>query len=102
MTFLITPDEIRTLVDVETEPCVSIFLHLRRPPAEQDKNRIRLKILLTQAKQTLQEQGMRAPDALELLSPAANLIEHGRFWAERDDGLAIFLAPDFSDRKSVV
>lgn len=96
MTFLITPDEIRTLVDVETEPCVSIFLHLRRPPAEQDKNRIRLKNLLTQAKQTLQEQGMRAPDALELLSPAANLIEHGRFWAERDDGLAIFLAPGFS------
>lgn len=96
MTLLISPDELRTLVDVETKPCVSIFLRLRRTPAEQDKNRIRLKNLLTQARQILQEQGMRTPDALELLSPAARLIEHGRFWAERDDGLAVFLAPGFS------
>lgn len=88
-------NDVAQLANTEAKPCISIYMPLVREADKQDKNRILLKTLLKEARQTLvSQQGMDEEDAVSLLEPAAALIDNGRFQVEYEDGLALFLTPE--------
>jgi hypothetical protein len=87
--------DLENLLRTQAQPCVSIFLHTERAGRELQQNPIRLKNLLRDAEQRLQELGVRSVDAIT--KPAHDLIPDGSFWRHQGDGLALFLAPDFAE-----
>jgi hypothetical protein len=56
---------------------------------------IRFKNLVEDARDRLVEGGMRRPDAESLLQSAMNLLQNERFWRYQDDGLAVFVSPEW-------
>ena len=54
----------------------------------------RLKNLLDKAEDQLTADGLRAPEAQEMLEPARALLADGYFWQHQSDGLALFISPD--------
>ncbi|MBW1916834.1 MAG: hypothetical protein JRI57_02245 [Deltaproteobacteria bacterium] len=92
---LFTRNELHNLTEVQQRPCVSIYMPTHRIPSEITQDRIRLKNLLRQADQALQDYGLRAPEAQAILDPAERLLTQLPFWQRQKDGLALFLAPEF-------
>jgi hypothetical protein len=75
-------------------PLVSLFMPTYQMGREVQQNPIRLKNLLTQADQQLQDLGLRSPESRELLAPAWDLVEELEFWKYQKEGLAVFLSQD--------
>jgi len=50
--------------------------------------------MLGQAEKRLLEDGVRRPDAREILDPAQALLDDEEFWRHQGDGLALFLSKD--------
>ena len=88
-------NELSTLAAPRPGPVVSIYMPTHRIPTEIPQDRLRLKNLLRQAEDGLTSQGMRSPEAKALLEPAEKLLVQTLFWKGQQDGLAVFLAPDF-------
>lgn len=87
--------EIRALLDHDQGLSVSIYMKTGEPsPQGWEKARIRLKNLLNDSLEALQEH-MRKAQAEALLAPARELIGSGRFHAGPGNGLALFLQQDF-------
>jgi len=84
-------EQIRSLREEATPPCVSIYLPTHRSPVESPQNRVRLKNLLREAEVQLVARGQKHPE--RLLEPARALVEDDAFWHQPGDGLALFLAP---------
>lgn len=91
---LLTPDELRSLVETARTQCVSLFMPMEQMGAETRQNPIRFKNLLKQAEEQLVAQGLRGSEALDLLKPVQEL-DHHDFWQHQFSGLAIFCAPNF-------
>src|SRR5690606_3179384 len=68
--------------------------HVKGREIRQDP--IRLKNLSDEAEEKLIAFGMRRPEARDILAPARDLVGDEGFWRYQDEGLAVFLAPDFS------
>ena len=92
---ILTREELKTLVDMEADNCVSIYLLTHPVGREMQQDPIRLKNLINQAQEKLVQRGMRRPDAETLLEPAENLLRDQPFWQHQSTGLAIFLTDDF-------
>ena len=90
---LLRPRDLRALVEAPHEASVSIYMPSHRAGPETRQDPIRLKNLLGRAEEGLVEQGMRAPEAQELLAPAQELLGDEWFWQHQGDGLALFLSP---------
>ena len=90
---LISKEEIRTLIDQQEAPCMSLYMPTIRAGAQIQQNHIRFKNLLTRAERELSEQGMRKPEMNTLLKPAFETLNDEVFWENQSDGLAIFLSP---------
>jgi len=90
----ITREDIQELLQIPGRPCASIYMPTFRAGVETQQNPIRLKNLLRQAQGRLEEQGMRAAEAAELLAPVRELVEDQAFWQSQAEGVAIFLSPD--------
>jgi hypothetical protein len=88
-------NELSDLAAVRPGPCISIYMPTHRVPMEIQQDRLRLKNLLRKSEETLTAQGLRLPEAKKLLEPAEKLLGHQVFWKGQQDGLAIFLAPEF-------
>lgn len=88
--------DLKELIETPREWCVSIYLPTHRFGREQQQDPIRFKNLITQAQEKLLESGLRRPEVQEMIHPAENLLEDKDFWQRQSDGLAVFLAPDFS------
>lgn len=86
-------NEIKTLMDFQPKPCVSIYLPLTQGN-ESTQAQIHLKDLLREAQSQLLEV-LRRPDVEELLLPTENFLIDARTWEKRGSGLALFLAPGF-------
>ena len=83
-------DELRTLVERDEGPCVSIFMPTHRAGAETQQNPIRVKNLTREAEKQLIEGGLPSRGAKELLVPLKGLLEDALFWRYQSDGLAMF------------
>lgn len=92
---LLPRKDIEPLLRVSGGPCVSIFLPTFRAGGERQQNPIRLKNVVRNVAERLEEDwGMRSPDADELLDPVKRLVDDNSFWLHQSDGLALFLSPD--------
>lgn len=89
----ITREGLEHLWNHETGPCVSLYMPTHGSGPDVQADPIRLKNLLARAAEALQGLGLRAPEARELLAPAAELTGQGSFWRESAAGLAVFIAP---------
>lgn len=93
---LLRPSDLHALLEVPEGPSVSIYMPTHRAGPETRQDPIRLKNLVDQAEERLVESGVRAPEARELLEPAAALLDADEdWWQHQGDGLAVFLAADF-------
>jgi hypothetical protein len=86
--------ELKALVDSSEAPCVSIFIPTHRAGADIQQDPIRLKNLLRQAEERLQQDwAMRSPETQKMLAPAWELVDDTLFWHYQSDGLAVFISP---------
>jgi hypothetical protein len=90
----LSQDELRALVEVSQDPCVSLFMPMEQMGPETRQNPIRFKNLLRQAEEQLVEQGLRRPEALDLLKPV-QALDNYEFWQHQLSGLAVFCAQNF-------
>ncbi|MDI6854203.1 MAG: hypothetical protein QME75_11455 [Deltaproteobacteria bacterium] len=88
-------NELKDLAAARPGPCISIYMPTHRVPMEIQQDRLRLKNLLRKSEESLTSRGLRSPEAKKLLDPAEKLLGHMVFWKGQQDGLAIFLAPEF-------
>ncbi|MGH2813280.1 MAG: hypothetical protein ACRDI1_11305 [Actinomycetota bacterium] len=91
---VINGDELRALLAHESQPVISIFQPTVRAVVEPEENSLHLKDLLPAALKALQDTGMRAPAARELLAPMHALLEDRDFWRHQLEGLGLFRTPD--------
>jgi hypothetical protein len=94
---ILSKEELRYLFEKRNRFCVSIFLPTRRAglAREIEENRIQLKDLLRDAESRLAGAGLTRAGAVELLSPARQLLRRSDFWRYQSDGLALFLCHGF-------
>ena len=90
---ILTRQSFQSLMVKNAGQCVSIYMPTHRGGAQTREDVIRLKNLLRQAEEHLAQNGVRAPEAKELVEPARKLLEDKPFWQYMGDGLALFLAP---------
>lgn len=89
-------DQLRELAQVQEPMSVSIYMPTFHVESELSQNPIRLKNLLKQARAELKEHDFRDAEIEDVLRPAQSLVESETYWRNVEDGLAIFLAPNFS------
>lgn len=94
----ISGSDLRQLIDVEHEACVSIYLPTHRAGADTLQDPIRLKNLIREAEQRLEERGAEPPAIRDLWEPLRELVDQ---WQHQADGLAIFRSPDIFCRYRV-
>jgi hypothetical protein len=83
------------LLEDRPGPCVSLYMPTIRSGPEIRQGAIRLKNLLGEVRERLEERGLSVPDAEALLAPAERLLDDPLFWQRQGDGLALFCAPGF-------
>ncbi len=89
---LLTREELKQLIADGLDPAVSIYLPTARAGRERQQNPVRLKNLLYQAGQYLEESGMKAEEAENFLRPIRELPDREALWDHPADGLAVFLS----------
>ncbi len=94
-------DDLSDLAAVDGSLTVSVFLptHVRGSEVRQDP--IRLKNLLSEARDLLESRGVRASELDSLLAPGWSLVEDHAFWQHQDQGLVVFLSNRGLQRFSV-
>jgi len=87
-------EDLRTLIEKADGWCVSIYMptHLAFPVNKQDP--IRFRNLLRESEERLKNEGLRSPDAKNLLRPATAVIRDKLFWQYQAAGLATFISSD--------
>ena len=81
------------LVAMEARPAVSLYLPTHVAGREIRQDPVRFKNLLSQAAERLRT--IRRGTDTALLASARHLIDDAAFWRHQQQGLALFLAPDF-------
>lgn len=87
--------DLDALLETRAGPCVSLIVPTERAGRDARQNPLRFRNALGEAEERLVAQGMRAPEARDLLQPGRDLAADGRSWNQRAGGLALFLAPGF-------
>ncbi|MDX1377381.1 MAG: hypothetical protein R3307_00920 [Anaerolineales bacterium] len=93
---ILNQDDLRRLVEISDDICVSLYLPTHRTGREQQQDPIRLKNLIAEAQEKLLEYGFRRPEVENMLRPAENLLADDEFWQHQSDGLAMFLSTEFT------
>jgi len=91
---ILTPQHIRELVEHHAPHSVSLFMPTHRKGREQQQDTIRLKNLIRDARQRLEDAQVPTSKADTILEPLAELLHDDDYWRNRGDGLACFAAPD--------
>jgi hypothetical protein len=96
MTSILSKSDLSALVDTFQGLCVSIYMPTHSLGAEIWQDPIRLKSLISDARQQLEERDLPTERIEALLdkSEIAALMEDGKFWQHQRDGLALFLSAD--------
>jgi hypothetical protein len=92
---ILNPTDLKSLITQQGKWSVSLYMPTHRAGNEQQQNPIRLKNLLAEAETKLLANGLRRPEAEELMRPAEELLWNADFWQHQSDGVAIFLSDGF-------
>lgn len=99
MITLPTKTDLDTLMNMTEGPCISLYMPTHFVGSEaQPQDPIRLKKWLKAAEKQLVDEGSRMADAVSLTAPAWELLETSNFWREQGEGLALFIAPNLTQR----
>jgi len=91
---IFTTEELLSLMEHGDDHCVSLFMPTHRKGPEVQQDPIRFRNLLKKAREDLVSQGLRGPEADELLHGPRNLGGDSMFWNHQSDGLAMFISSD--------
>ncbi len=83
------------LTALELRPAISILMETHRAGREIGQDWIRLKNLLRAVDQQLDARGLARDDVARLLEPSHALVDDRAFWRHQEDGLAVYVAPNF-------
>ncbi|MBD1938481.1 hypothetical protein [Microcoleus sp. FACHB-68] len=92
---LLSVEELKNLVEQPTGVSVSIYMPIYRVGQEIQQNPVRFKNLVREAEDKLEEFGFEKTEIRKMLEPALQEIDEATFWENQNNGLAIFIAPDF-------
>lgn len=92
---VITRDKINNLSQAGGKTLISIYMPTHRVGREMQQDPIRLKNLLSTARDRLEDRDLRKPEIDDLLSPVEALLLDSSFWQHQSDGLALFVKPDY-------
>lgn len=81
----------------EGDVCISVYLPMARKGPEIRGNAVRLKNALSEVTDTLKERGLGQKHVDALLAEPAALLDDTEYWNHQEDGLALFISPDFSE-----
>ena len=84
--------ELDELVDLQSGPCVSIFLPLHPAGRDGTQDATRLRRLIDEAQKQLADRGLTKTAAAELLAPARAVPHQEEAWQNRGQWMAIFLS----------
>lgn len=88
-----TMEDLKRLMGVENDVCISMYMPTDRAAATTDEQRIRFKNLLRRAERTVQERAPKNKHLVEMVEKGRRLLENDYFWRYQSDGLAVFIAP---------
>jgi len=88
-------DEIFKLAEHEDTPSITLYMSSPRPH-DPKKSQIRFKTLLGQAEESLGGSDLRPQQKEALLSDTRSLLSNSMFWEQQSEGIAVFMARDFS------
>lgn len=91
--FILTGDDLRSLIERKEGLCISLFMPTHRMGTETQQNQIRYRNLLREAEEKLIESDLRPQEIKEFLQPAQDLIGDIPFWQNQSDGLALYVSP---------
>lgn len=91
---VLSQEQLNNLLTKNNETCISIYLPVHQAGSEIQQDPIRFKNALSTAQDALIKRGWQDTDALELLKPTQEL-EQPEFWRHQNEGLAIFITPNF-------
>lgn len=94
---MITRENILNLANQEHNTCISIYLPTHKKGEEVQQDPIRLKNLLSEAKQELEELKVKEQKIEELLKEPRDLLDKPLFWQHNDKGLALFASDEGFD-----
>jgi len=89
-----TRDSLRRILEIETWPCVTMYLPTGQSGPAIKQGLIRLKNLLSRAEKTLIQRGIRAQEARKVIQPALALLDAPAFWNDGSAGLAMVLTTE--------
>ncbi|MBW1988896.1 MAG: hypothetical protein JRI97_05055 [Deltaproteobacteria bacterium] len=88
---MISREELRNLLEVQADPCVSLYMPTESRGQETRQNPIRFRNLLNEAEKKADGRKKEVRKALE---PAFRLLNDTPFWQHQGDGLAVFVNPE--------
>jgi len=91
---MLTHQDIRTIAEDGGWPRISLFLPTHKTGREVRQDSIRLKNLLQEAAERLEQNGFRRTDSDRLLHDASARLPDSDFWQHQDLGLAVYVSPD--------
>lgn len=94
---MITRDDILNLANEEHDVCISIYLPTHEMGEEVQQDPIRLKNLLSEAREQLKEHEVSDQTIEELLEEPKKLLDQPLFWQHNNKGLALFVTEDNFD-----
>lgn len=86
--------ELEALSQSASDYAISIYLPTHVAGAEIQQDPIRLKNLLSEAEDKLQQHGLESRDIKQTLGEASALLENHHFWRYQSHGLALFITPE--------
>jgi hypothetical protein len=88
-----TMTDLRHLMAVETDTCLSIYMPTDPAAATTDEQRIRFKNLLGAADRAAEARAPRNQALAAAIAEGRRMLENDFFWRHQSDGLAVFMAP---------
>lgn len=95
-----TRHSLTELMNMQRQPCLSLYMPTHRAFPDSDQNPIRYKTLLKQLREHLHT-GFPEADADSLMQPFEALLDERDFWAHPTDGMAVFGAEGTFKRYSL-
>jgi hypothetical protein len=90
----LSKSDLRSLLEHDGQPHLSLYMPTHRAGAEIQQNPIRFRNLLGQAEDRLSDYGLRGPEVQEFLEPARNQLGRDEAFWQQNVGLALFMAPN--------
>lgn len=88
--------DLEELFEERPGTCLSLYFSTPRPGTRTPQGPIRLQRLLGRARHDLRTRGLSELAIETLLEPLDEMVTQGTFWNDREEGIALFRAPDFT------